>query len=165
MIVALSADYLNAVEQDLLSVLTHEYFRRHLAIISCGTNRQAVHWQNNLLPCDGSVSASLGGTFTSLNARVARFLFEAPAHADPTVDHWAALVRSLKRVTTARPSRTPQSDVEVTHFIQAALKRVPTVSRSKLLEEFRASGKSCEQKRFGELYMRLKRGAEPTIYG
>ena len=165
MLVALSADYLGAVEEDLLSVVGHEYFRRHLAIVSCGTNGQAVHWKDNLLPCDGRVSASLGGTFTSLNARVARFLLESPPPADPTVDHWSALVGSMERQTTARPSRTPQSDAAVTTFIRTALKRVPTASRSKLLEEFRASGKACEQTRFGELYMRLKQEARPEVHG
>ena len=165
MIVALSADYLNAVEEDLLNVLKIEYFRRHLAIISCGTNKKTVHWQNNLLPCNGSMSASLGGTFSSLNARVARFLFEAPAHEDPTVEYWAGLVRSLERQTIARLSRSSQSDAEVSEFIRNALKRIPTVSKSRLLEELRASGKACEQKRFGELYMRLKQGTQTEIHG
>lgn len=166
MVVALSADYLNAVEQDLLSVLEHEYFQRHLAIISCGTKGQSSHWQKNLLPCDGGMSASLGGTFTSLNARVARFLFESAAPADPTVDYWAGSVGSLERQTTARPSRNPQSDASVSDFIRTALKRIPKASKSKLLEEFRASGKACEQKRFGELYMRLKEEeAQSEIHG
>lgn len=165
MLVALSADYLNAVEEDLLSVVSHEYFRRHLAIVSCGTNGPALQWKNNLLPCDGSVSASLGGTFTSLNVRVARFLLQSPAPTDPTVGHWSALVGSLERETTARPSRTPQSDSEVSSFIRTALKRVPNASRSKLLEEFRKSGKACEQKRFGELYAGLRQEARPEVHG
>jgi hypothetical protein len=165
MVVALSADYLNAVENDLLAVLTHEYFRRHLAIISCGTKRELSHWQNNLLPCDGGLSANLGGTLTSLNARVARFLFESPAPADPTVDYWAVLVRSLERQIVARPLRIPQSDAAVSAFIRDALQRIPSASRSRLLEEFRATGKACEQKRFGELYMRLKQGAQAEIHG
>ena len=165
MVVALSADYLNAVEKDLLTVLTYAYFRRHLAIISCGTKGESSHWQKNLLPCDGGVSASLGGTLTSLNARVARFLFESPAPEDPTVDYWTGLARSLERRTVKRPPRTPQSDVAVMGFIRDALRQVPSASRSKLLAKFRATGKACEQKRFGELYMRLKRGAHAEIRG
>jgi len=165
MVVALSADYLNAVEKDLLTVRTQAYFQRHLAIISCGTRAEPSHWKENLLPCDGGVSASLGGTLTSLNARVARFLFESPAPADPTVDHWTGLVRSLERRTVERPPRVPQSDAAVLGFIRDGLRRVPSASRSKLLERFRASGKACEQKRFGELYMRLKRGAQAEIHG
>ncbi len=165
MVVALSADYLNAVKKDLLTVLTHAYFRRHLAIISCGTKEDASHWKENLLPCDGGVSASLGGTLTSLNARVARFLFESPVPADPTVDYWAGLVRFLERRTVERPPRTPQSDAAVMGFIRDALRQIPSASRSKLLEKLRATGKACEQRRFGELYMRLKREAHAEIRG
>ncbi len=165
MIVALSADYLHAVEEDLLAVLSHEYFRRHLAVISCGTKAHSSHWQSNLLPCDGSLSASLGGTFTSLNARVARSLLESPAPPDPTVDYWAGLVRSLERRMIERPSRSPQSDAAVSEFIQNALKDIPTASRSKLLAQFRATGKACEQKRFGELFMRMKLGGQAEIHG
>lgn len=165
MVVALSADYLNAVEKDLLTVLTHAYFRRHLAIISCGTKGQSSRWQNNLLPCDGGVSASLGGTLTSLNARVARFLFESTAPANPNVDYWAGLARSLERRVVARPPRTPQSNAAVIGFIRDALRQIPSASRSKLLEKFRETGNACEQKRFGELYMQLKRGAQAEIHG
>lgn len=165
MVVALSAHYLNAVEKDLLTVLLHSYFRRHLAIISCGTKGDASHWQENLLPCDGGVSASLGGTLTSLNARVARFLFESPAPADPTVDYWAGLVRSLERQRVERSPRTPQSDAAVMRFIRDALQQIPSASRSKLLEQLRATGKACEQRRFGELYMKLKGEAHAEIRG
>lgn len=165
MVIALSANYLYAVEKDLVTVLTHSYFRRHLAIISCGTKVDASQWQENLLPCNGGVSASLGGTLTSLNARVARFLFESPAPADPTVDYWAGLVLSLERRTVERPSRTPQSDAAVTYFIREALRQTPSASRSKLLQKLRATGKACEQRRFGELYMRFKREAHAEIPG
>ena len=165
MVVALSAHYLNAVEKDLVTVLTYSYFRRHLAIISCGTKGDASQWQENLLPCDGSVSASLGGTLTSLNARVARFLFESPALADPAVDYWAGLVRSLERRTVQRPPRKPQSDAAVMRFIRDALRQTPSASRSKLLQKLRATGRACEQRRFGELYMKLKREADAESRG
>ncbi len=165
MIVALSADYLNAVEEDLRAVLDQTYFERYLSIISCGTRSQHRHWRNNLLPCNGGLSASLGGTLTSLNARVARFLLGFQAHTEPTVDHWSALVRSIENRTVALLSRTPQSDAEISRFIRAALKKTPPASKTKLLEDFRATGKACEQKRFGELYMRLRQGAQPDFHG
>lgn len=164
LIVALSADYLNAVEEDLRAVLDQAYFERYLSIISCGTRSQHHHWKNHLLPCNGGFSASLGGTLTSLNARVARFLFGFKAHIEPTVDHWTALVRSIENRTVAPKSRTPQSDAEVSRFIRAALRKTPPASKTKLLEELRASGKACEQKRFGELYMRLRQGAQPDFH-
>jgi hypothetical protein len=165
LIVALSADYLNAVEEDLRGVLEHAFFRRYLSIISCGTPSKHLHWKDNLLPCDGKLSASLGGTLTSLNARVARFLFEFQANAQPSVDRMAALVRSIETRTVAPQLRRPQSDLEVARYIREGLKKTPSVSKTKLLEEFRGAGKACEQKRFGQLYMRLKQGTRQELHG
>ena len=165
LIVALSADYLSAVEQDLGGVLQHSFFQRYLSIISCGTSSKSVRWKNNLLPCDSKFSATLGGTLTSLNARVARFLCESKANAEPSVDRMAALVRSLETHTVAPHSRTPQSDHDVTEFISKRLRKSSAISKTKLLEELRAAGKACEQKRFSELYMRLKQGAQQGFHG
>ena len=164
LIVALSSDYLNAVEEDLREVLQHPYFQSYLSIISCGTGRQHRHWKDNLLPCDGRLSAGLGGTLTSLNARIARFLFSFEAQTGPTVDHFTALVRSIERRTATPLSRKPQSDAEVSRFIRAGLKKTPPVSRTKLLGEFRAAGKACEQRRFGELYEQMRQGAHQQIH-
>jgi len=165
LIVALSADYLNAIGDDLLGVLEHSFFKRYLSIISCGTRGKHHYWNDNLLPCDGRLSASLGGTLTSLNARVVRFLFGFQADTEPTVDHMAALVSSIKIRTRASVPRAQQPDVEVARFIQARLKKTPLASKTRLLEEFRAEGKACEQKRFGELYVQLRREAQPELYG
>ncbi|WP_348261784.1 hypothetical protein P8935_18515 [Telmatobacter sp. DSM 110680] len=165
LIVALSADYLNAVEKDLRGVLQYAFFRRYLSIISCGTPSKHVHWKGNLLPCDGKLSGSLGGTLTSLNARVARFLFEVQANAEPSVDRMAALVRSIETRTVAPQPRRPQSDLEVTRYIREGLKKTPLVSKTKLLEEFRGAGKACEQRRFGELYKQLKQGIRQGFHG
>ena len=165
LIVALSADYLNAVEHDLLKVLEHGFFRRYLSIISCGMRSNHPYWKHNRLPCDGQLSATLGGTLTSLNARVARFLLRHPADSEPTVDHLSAQVGLIEGQTRVPLSREPQSDVEVARFIETRLKLLPPASRTKLLEEFRAAGKACEQRRFGELYKRLRRAAEAELHG
>jgi len=165
LIVALSADYLNAVEHDLLKVLEHKFFQRYLSIISCGMGNKHGHWNHNLLPCNGRLSATMGGTLTSLNARVARFLFRLPADSEPTVDHLSDLVRSIESQTKVPLSRAPQSDLEVARFIQTRLTKTPPASKTKLLEEFRAGGKACEQKRFGELYKRLRWGAQLETHG
>jgi hypothetical protein len=61
--------------------------------------------------------------------------------------------------------RTPQSDLQVARYIREGLKKTPYVSKTKLLEEFRAAGRACEQKRFGELYVQLKEGAQPEFHG
>jgi hypothetical protein len=165
LIVALSADYLNAVGADLLGVLQYKFFRRYLSIISSGTRGEHHHWNDNLLPCDGRLSASLGGTLTSLNARVARFLFGFLADTQPTVGHMAVLVNSIEIRTKVPQSRAQQPDEEVARFIEAGLKKTPLPSKTRLLEEFRAAGNACEQKRFGELYVQLRRETQPELYG
>ena len=164
MIVALSADYLAAVEEDLLQVLQHSFFERYLSIISSGTRANGQQWKDNLLPCDGSISGSLGGTLSSLNARVARFIFGFQADADPTVEYLSALVRSIERRTDAPAPREQQSDAQIARFIESGLRKIPLASKSKLLDDFRASGKACEQKRFGEIYLRLRREAQPELH-
>ncbi len=158
LIVALSAEYLNAVGADLRGVLQHNFFRRNLSIISCGTRGEHHDWNDNLLPCDGRLSASLGGTLTSLNARVARFLFGFQADAEPSIHHMAVLVSSIKIQTKAPVPRAQQPDAEVARFIQARLKKTPLASKTRLLEEFRAAGKACEQKRFGETLRAIETG-------
>jgi hypothetical protein len=165
LVVALSAEYLSAVEADLGAVLEHSYFQRYLSIISCGTSGKHMRWKSNLLPCDGKFSAHLGGTLTSLNARVARFLFQSHASAEPSVDRMAGLLRSVDLREVPTHSRTPQSDADVKTFISERLKKSSMISKTKLLEELRAAGKACEQKRFGDLYMRLKQEAQQGFHG
>src|SRR5438874_994012 len=84
---------------------------------------------------------------------------EFQANAEPSVDRMAALVRTIEARTVAPQSRTSQSDLNVTKFICEGLKKTPPISKTKLLKEFRAAGKACEQKRFGELYTRLRQAA------
>jgi hypothetical protein len=165
LVVALSADYLNAIEQDLRGVLEYSYFERQLSIISCGMRANHPHWKDNLLPCDGRLSASLGGTFTSLNTRIARFLLRSSATSESTVEHFRGLVRSIEGRTKPQLSRVAQSDREIEKFIQERLMETPPASKTRLLEQFRAAGKACEQKRFGELYQRLRWEAQPNIHG
>jgi hypothetical protein len=162
-IVALSADYLNAIEADLLGVLEKEFFREHLAIISCGTQSGHPLWKNNLLPCDARHSGALGGSLTSLNSRVARFLFLSGA-ADPTVRHLATIVRSIEVQENKSLAGVPQSDTDVSQFIRSRLRIAPSASKTKLLKEFRALGRACEQKRFGTLCAQLREEIQRDLY-
>lgn len=93
------------------------------------------------------------GTRMSLNLRVARLLIE----------HFKgeAIRRNLARLyleglTNAQPplrrfQGTPLTDAEVTQFIVAALAS-GSPSKTALLQQLRAAGMQCEQKRFGRLY-------------
>lgn len=151
MLVALSIDYLDAVGDDLQQVLQRPFFREHLAIVSCGTVGQRRPWADNLLPCDGLMAGALGGTLTSINVRIARYLLTHLNGAEPTVRQFAALARSIPRATSP-PSRQPRSDKQILAFIRSALRRTPPPSRSRLLREYRDAGLACEQGRFAHLY-------------
>ena len=157
MLVALSADYLKAVAKDLAGVLVRPYFRDHLSIVSCGTPQSHAIWKQHLLPCDASLAANLGGALTSLNARVARRLFQSLANDDLTVETLTKVAASIDRVDGGMtPSRIPRSDDDVAEFIRAHLDKFPSTSKTRLLQEFRDKGRACEQKRFGVIYARVR---------
>jgi hypothetical protein len=152
MLVALSLDYLDAVAEDLQQVLRHQFFQEFLSIVSCGTLAQRSAWAQNLLPCNGHMAGTLGGTLTSINVRVARYLLESLDGGAPSVDRMTTLARSIPRSATATRTGEARTDDQVLAFIRACLRRTPTPSRTKLLREYRDSGKACEQQRFAELY-------------
>lgn len=154
-VVALSADYLKAVGEDLAEVMVRPYFRDHLAIVSCGTPQLHSIWKHHLLPCDGSLAGALGGALTSLNARVARYLFQSLENKDLTVESLTKVANSIDRTVDFMPSRTSQGDTDVAYFIRTHLAKFPSTSKTKLLKDFRNTGRACEQKRFGTIYARV----------
>lgn len=157
MLVALSADYLKAVTEDLVGVVARPYFREHLSIISCGTSPNRSVWKQHLLPCDASLAGTLGGTLTSLNARVARRLLQSANRKDITVDKLAELSLAIDRgAPRLAPPGVAKCDSEVEAFIRAQLAKVPTTSKTRLLQRFRGNGQACEQRRFGKIYSRVR---------
>lgn len=156
-IVALSKDYLAAVESDLANLLDRRFFRDHLAIVSCGTDVRHPTWKHNLLPCDAAVVGTLGGALTSLNVRVVRSLFQTLNGKSVTVENLSRLAQSIKRSPRTIPIRKAVTDEDVARFIRSALNRRADFSKSRLLDDFRHRGKACEQKRFGEVYMKVRR--------
>ncbi len=157
MVVALSADYLKAVTPDMERILERPYFREHLSIVSCGTHRDHPTWKGNLLPCDASLAGTLGGALNSLNARVARHVFQNLNRREPTVAALADVVTAIDRGNSPAVVRRVQlTDFEVAKFIRGRLVQVPNCSQTVLLREFRSQGQACEQKRFGKLYSRVR---------
>lgn len=163
-VVALSADYLKAVADDLAGVMARPYFRDHLSIVSCGTPRPHAIWEHHLLPCNASLASSLGGALTSLNARVARRLFQSLQKAELTVETLTKLAGSIERTADGiTPSRIHQSDNDVARFIRTHLAKFPSASKTRMLQEFRGKGQACEQKRFGAIYARVRHESVPGM--
>jgi hypothetical protein len=157
MLVALSADYLNAVAEDLGRVLVRPYFHDHLAIVSCGTGQPHATWKQHLLPCNASLAITLGGALTSLNARIARHLVQSVTQTGVTVDALTKVATSINRQGgKATPSRIPQSDSDVARFIRNAMTKSSPASKTRLLQQLRKSGQACEQKRFGTIYAQVR---------
>jgi hypothetical protein len=152
-VVALSADYLTAVAPEMDGILSKGYFREHLSIVSCGTRRPDPAWATNLIPCDGSFSGALGGTLTSLNARVIRRLFQELKQRELTVEALTEVAKSIRPINIPTTvTRSSMRDSDIATFIQARLEQSPSYSKSVLLREFRNLGQACEQKRFGRIY-------------
>jgi hypothetical protein len=65
----------------------------------------------------------------------------------------------------AAAKRAAMTDEEVVRFLRAQLEIDPALACTPLLRRLRdVEGRACEQKRFGELYRRVRRGsaAEPA---
>lgn len=156
-VVALSADYLRAVTPEIDEILGRAYFREHLAIVSCGTHGAHPVWQENLLPCDASLSGTLGGALTSLNARVVRRLFEDLKQNEPTVEALTKAAIAIERVNSpVVVQRASKSDADIAAFIRSRLVRNPNCSKTLLLREFRDIGWASEQQRFGRIFSEVR---------
>lgn len=156
MLVVLSSDYLMAIRDDLRSVVSRPYFRTHLSIVSSGTPRAHPLWKDNLLPSGADLAGTLGGTLTSLNIRVARWLLKNLNGAEPDVENFSRLCRLIERKSFDIPQRRDAADSEVAEFVESWLQTRPGTSRTPLLAAFRQSGRACEQSRFARIYSSVK---------
>lgn len=106
------------------------------------------------LPADATLRSALGGTLTSLNARMAAWWLEhcsnARLNAPATWDELSKWVSEVSK--KERYQRTPMTDESVIAFIRESLAQDPTYSRTRLLRMLRDQGLACEQKRFADLY-------------
>lgn len=150
MIVALSKVYLQAVLHDLTGAAMAMGKKADLLLVSTGTPPDSL--EEVQLPCDARFLTSLGGSRTSLNARVAE-------HIIATSDQHrfdSAKVRGLLQQDLAnskdilRYDRHKQTDSEIRSWIQ--MRPDNNHSRSSLLRELRDGGLACEQRRFARLY-------------
>ncbi|MEU8294126.1 hypothetical protein [Streptomyces pseudogriseolus] len=106
------------------------------------------------VPADASLRSALGGTLTSLNARMAAWWLEHCSDSRLTApETWDKLNKWVSEVSKEeRYQRTPMTDQNVIAFIREGLAQNPSYSRTRLLRMLRDQGLACEQKRFAELY-------------
>ena len=161
-LLCVSKPYLAAVAADLAAAVAASGAERW-TIISAGSVGAALPptVRGRLLPADGSLRQTVGGTMRALNVRLAAaVLRNLPAdsnlyaHARGIVDQ---LRRSADQVVAAPPRRR-LSDSEVSAFVR---KHRGEGGHYVLLRLLRQSGLACEQRRF----VRLCREAVPEKQG
>jgi hypothetical protein len=150
-VVAAGAAYLAAISADLEMAVANDPSRERVSVVSAGTRGKC-----GLLPVSGDLRGTVGGTDSSLNARVlARLAAEAPAHHFQRLA-MAELLSRIDRDANSSPRARGRrsSDTEVLREIEAARMRTPSISRTQALQDLRRSGVACEQSRFAALWER-----------
>jgi hypothetical protein len=152
-LVAASPAYLDAIADDVLGAAALLVDPDRLVIISVGTKRGHA-LSGFVVFADARHVSRLRGTVVSLNARLAAEVLTrrgtGPLSRRECSEH-------LTRVSTATPQfsypeRQKSSDDEVREFIIARLRQHPASSHTRLLRDFRSSGRACEQLRFATLF-------------
>jgi hypothetical protein len=147
--------YLQAVWPDVLegAKALGKRAAEQLLIISAGTSTFGS-LSKCALAVDARLQAYLSGARRSLNVRAARQILLAFRPTDKfskVRTEYAALLAASKPLVTLQRERVTNEEVLV--FIKKSLSKWSTASASCLLQKFRESGRACEQKRFGRLYL------------
>ncbi|MFD5969932.1 hypothetical protein ACFWGR_27580 [Streptomyces sp. NPDC060311] len=146
-LVVLSETYAQAMHRDLL------------ALAASGADTVLIGGACDLdgvlrIPANAALRNALGGTLTSLNARMAAAWLQkcTPGRliTPAAKERWSTWVAQAAR--PERYARTPMSDAAVIKFIKDMKSRYPDSSRTRLLRLLRDEGMACEQKRFAGLY-------------
>ncbi|MEX2375163.1 MAG: hypothetical protein WD942_06195 [Dehalococcoidia bacterium] len=155
LIVAASAPYVDALSPEILAASSTVP-----TVVFC-TGRPRVSEVSALAPHfdrrlrEGDEPFVRGGDL-GFNQRVATRLVEelGTAITDRSrVDE--VLAAAMDREGPVRHGRRVASDATVMAFIESALTRDPSASRTALLRRWRDAGRACEQRRFGDLYQRV----------
>jgi hypothetical protein len=148
-VVAAGAAYLTAVSADLDTAIAKDSSRERVSVVSAGDRGNGAR-----LPVSGRFRTALGGTDSSLNARLlARLAADAPSHRfrrsgmETFLDGIAQNLDPNPRV-----HGRSATDNEVLREIEITRDRNPSISRTKALRLLRKSGIACEQSRYAALW-------------
>jgi len=157
LLIAASANYLHAIQDDLNHARTLLNDNDLLAIMSAGTEALG-DLTPYLIPSDARLQPLVGGVLRSLNVRLLRYALEAARRTPPTLSGLSKRFQKLLTEAPDRPvfNRTPMTDDEVRRFVGRAIKKSTQVTQTRLLRELRDSGKACEQGRFRTLFKEVQ---------
>lgn len=155
-LVAASPSYLSACSQDLLAAADKLSSPEKLSLISVGA-RHLGDLMRHVVPADARLQRVLGGTRQALNARLLGHLVRR--HEGPPST--TGLTSTVRRLLSEAPpieryERTPSSNDEIAVFVSRRLQDFPAATKSRLLREYRDSGRACEQTRFGTIFEEVK---------
>lgn len=157
-LVVASADYIAAMEKDLLSAIERLASRESLVVVTGRDRLASQHLLPWVVPSDARLQAAVGGARTSLHARVARKILQE-------VHRWDLDATTLRTRFEALLDRSPapetydrerMTDAAVAAFIRRAVHVEPAVSCTALLRRLRREGHACEQGRFKRMYHACK---------
>jgi hypothetical protein len=159
MIVATSASYLRAIEQDIMKV-QEILTPTRLAVISAGLDGYATI-EPSLMHCDRRFLPMVGGSKHTLNARLAAYSLSCSQEWYPDGDQLRAKFAQLFSELPVPPTvtRRNSSDDDVRAFISSLLITDRARGYTVFLRAFRSSGSACEQKRFKRLYTSIVNGS------
>jgi hypothetical protein len=148
-VIAAGAAYLAALEVDLERALENEATGDRLSVISAGTTGNGA-----LLPVNGRFRARVGGTDSSLNARLLAVLAGNASEHRFNRSAMAAMVAKMASRLPATDRRTGRhaTDEQIARRIRTLRRRFPDISRSRALRELRDRGTACEQGRFAAIW-------------
>ncbi|GAB6062554.1 hypothetical protein [Deferrisoma palaeochoriense] len=155
--------YADALAEDLLATRGALRHPEQLLLVSAGATVNG-ELSENVVPLDARFQSVVGGARVSLNVRAARYILKRAAgealRASEVRQEFEKRLQALPALE--RADRAPMTDDEVVAFVMEAFRRQGVRSRTVLLRELRASGRSCEQKRFAGLYETARRRWEAS---
>ena len=158
LIIVASDVYLRAVGTDLENARSSLVDPRLLTIVSAGGSPSDV-LRPNFLPCNARLQSLLGGALMSLNIRVVRRILSHvkrwPLRCDDLAVEFQELIDAQPEVE--QPQRKPMTDEKVRQFVRRHLVQNRLLCASPLLRQLRQSGFACEQKRFGKLFLQVRK--------
>lgn len=152
-----SSAYLAAMEDDLIGALAHLQKPDRMVIVCGAPGPSQALLKQCWIPSGARLLSRVGGSLPALHARVAkRILDESPRYGLDAPRLRARWVAIAKRSPEAmKVQRDVSTDQQVKDFIRAALQKTPALKHTRLLRDFRASGRACEQSRFRNLFRQV----------
>jgi hypothetical protein len=154
-VAVLSDAYIRACADDLRDAADQLGDRDQFVVVGPATRHRDI--DDLLVPVSARLRALVGGSLQALHARVAAHLLTTTTARQGTISR-AWLRDAARQATTTAPADPSRrsggirlSDQEVRSFIRTEL-ATGAASATVLLRRLRASGRSCEQSRFKQLF-------------